>query len=568
MKKVLAGVFVVVLNSTFADAADMPVAYPAPVVVWSWSGLYLGGHVGAASSNATLVDPAGPAIYGNTIRSPGALGGVQVGYNWQLPNTGFVLGAEADASALGAFGTNTCLASSGFFFSSNCRVRPDAFGTFTGRVGFAAGPQGRTLVYVKGGLAWLDNRIDITANDISPTQITSFEGVQWGWTVGAGVERALTPAFSLRLEYDYAKFGDVGMATPASLFQLVPPFTASLIQTNGGTANIGQNLQTVKVGLNYKIGENIYARWEPSASDYRLRGTTDPGYIPNAEIEIGGRVWYSSGRFQKDLGATIDQTQANVLVSRLTYNTTAATGEVFGRVDSAWNVFVKGFLGGGAITSGNMHDEDWGIPLSINQIVPYSNTLSTVNGDIGYGTFDAGYSLFRGPSANVGGFVGFNYYRESKKAYGCAQLANVFSDCVPAVPNSILGITEDDKWYSFRIGVNGVVTLFDRLKLTADAAYLPFVAFRGTDNHLLRTDVSNTVSPETGGGQGVQLEAIMSYAFANNFSVGAGGRYWAMWAPAATTDAFSLGCPCQTLPVKTERYGAFLQASYKLDALN
>jgi opacity protein-like surface antigen len=546
----------------------MPIAPPPPVVLWSWSGLYLGGHVGAASANATLTDPAGPAIYGNTIRSPGALGGVQVGYNWQVPNTGFVLGAEADASALGAFGTNTCLASSGFFFSSNCRVRPDAFGTFTGRVGFAAGPQGRTLIYAKGGLAWLDNRIDVTANDISPTQITSFEGVQWGWTVGAGIERALTPAFSLRLEYDYAKFGDVGMATPASLFQLVPPFTASLIQTNGGTAGIGQNLQTVKVGLNYKIDENIYARWEPSAADYRLRGTTDPGYIPDAEIEVGGRVWYSSGRFQKDLGATIDQTQANVLASRLTYNTTAATGEVFGRVDSAWNVFVKGFVGGGAITSGNMHDEDWGLPLSVSQIVPYSNTLSTAKGDIGYGTFDAGYSLFRGPSANVGGFVGFNYYRESKRAYGCVQLANAFSDCVPAVPNAILGITEDDKWYSFRVGVNGVVTVFDHLKLTADAAYLPFVAFRGTDNHLLRTDVSNTVSPESGGGQGVQLEAIMSYAFANNFSVGAGGRYWAMWAPAATTDAFSLGCPCQTQPVKTERYGAFLQASYKLNAPN
>jgi len=39
-----------------------------------------------------------------------------------------------------------------------------------------------------------------------------------GWTAGAGVERALAPAWSLRLEYDYAKFGDVGMATPASFF--------------------------------------------------------------------------------------------------------------------------------------------------------------------------------------------------------------------------------------------------------------------------------------------------------------------------------------------------------------
>jgi hypothetical protein len=49
-------------------------------------------------------------------------------------------------------------------------------------------------------------------------------------------------------------------------------------------------------------------------------------------------------------------------------------------------------------------------------------------------------------------------------------------------------------------------------------------------------------------------------------SEGAGGRYWAMWAP-GNSDTFSLGCPCQTLPVRTERFGGFLQASYKLDGL-
>src|SRR6516164_7757727 len=328
--------------------------------------------------------------------------------------------------------------------------------------------------------------------------------------------------------------------------------------------SISQNLQTVKLGLNYKIGEDLHAHWEPSASDYHLRGTTDAGYVPDADVEIGARVWYSSGRFQKDLGATVDPTQSSNLISRLTYNTTAATGEVFGRVDSPSNIFLKGFLGGGAITSGNLHDEDWAAPIVPGQIVPYSNTVSTVNGDLAYGTIDAGYSVFRGPSTNVGGFIGFNYYRENKRAYGCNQIANPFSDCVPALPNSILGITEDDRWYSFRIGVNGVVKLFDRLKLAADVAWLPFASFSGTDNHLLRTDVVNTVSTESGSGQGVQLETILSYAFDNGFSIGAGGRYWAMWAPAAYTHDFGAPCPCLTLPVKTERYGAFLQASYKL----
>jgi hypothetical protein len=350
------------------------------------------------------------------------------------------------------------------------------------------------------------------------------------------------------------------MATPTSFLQVAPPSPFGYVPTAGGTTSVNQSLQTVKLGLNYKFGQDIDAQWQPSESDYHLRGTTNAPFVPEAEVEVGGRVWYSSGRFQKDLSTTQSQTMPGLLVSRLTYDTTAATGELFGRIDTASNIFVKGFVGGGKILSGTMHDEDW---AAFNAQVPYSNTQSSVGGNLAYGTFDVGYSLFRGPSSNVGGFIGFNYYEENKSAYGCSQIANPYSDCVPALPNSTLGITEDDKWYSLRIGVNGVVTLFDRLKLTADAAYLPSVTFRGTDNHLLRTDVPNTISPENGVGQGVQVEAILSYAFTDAFSVGAGGRYWAMWAPSANTNAFGTPCPCQGLPVSTERYGGFVQASYK-----
>src|SRR5262249_1046394 len=157
--------------------------------------------------------------------------------------------------------------------------------------------------------------------------------------------------------------------------------------------------------------------WAPSPGDYHLRGATDVAVAPAAQFEFGGRVWYSSGRFQKDLGGLVtDYNLPNLLVSRLTYNSTGTPGEFFGRVASPVNVFLKGFLGGGKLTSGNMNDEDWVI---FNTTVPYSNTSSNVKGDLAYATFDAGYSVFKGPNANVGGFVGFNYYRENKQAYGC-----------------------------------------------------------------------------------------------------------------------------------------------------
>jgi opacity protein-like surface antigen len=562
MKRLVATLLALLSGVDLAMAADMPVAYIPPPILWSWTGAYIGAQVGAGSGNSQFADPAGAAIYGGSVRTQSVLGGGQAGYNWQVPNTAVVLGLEADAAATGGYGSGTCFASSAYFISANCRALPHATGSFTGRLGVATGPLGRTLLYVKGGVAWLDEAVDITSNHIL-TQVTSFDGARWGWTAGAGIERALTPAWSLRLEYDYAKFGDLGMATPASYSQVFAPFPFFFYApTPGGTTSVSQNLQTVKVGLNYKFGEDMYAQWEPSSSDYRLRGTTDAPYVPDAEIEIGGRVWYSSGRFQKDLGSTTDM--ANKLISRLTYDSTAATGEIFARIDTTSNLFLKGFIGGGKILSGSQNDEDWRI---FNNTVPYSNTLASVDGDLTYGTVDFGYSLFHGSSAKVGGFVGFNYFRENKSAYGCNQIANPFSDCVPAIPNSTLGITEDDKWYSVRLGVNGVVTVADHLKLTTDVAYLPYVAFRGVDDHVLRTDVSNTISPETGAGQGVQLETILSYAFSNAFSVGAGGRYWAMWAPGASVDSFSQGCPCQALPVRTERYGAFLQASYKIDGL-
>jgi opacity protein-like surface antigen len=561
----LPAAIILLLSAETAFAADMPRLRPLPPLpsaLWSWTGLYFGAHVGGGFGGNGFSDPYGAPIYGDNVRTPNGLAGLQLGYNWQ-PNAKWLIGVEADASAIGANGTNTCFAFSGDFISSNCRVRQDFMGTVTGRAGFVTGIGGRTLLYAKGGAAFLGERLDIAANNplISSTGLKT---ERLGWTVGAGVEQALAPAWSVKVEYDYAGFGSAAMATPTS-FRYVDPLLG-YVATPQGTTSVSQNVQTLKVGLNMKFGGDAYARWD-GLDDYHLRGTQRAEEnIGRGEIEIGGRVWYSSGRFQKDLGSTTEQRSQNVLVSRLTYQSTAGSGEVFGRVDGISDVFVKGFAGGGTLLGGRMNDEDWIADYGI----PYSNTVSDpLKGSIGYATFDLGYALLRGDGFKVGGFVGYNYYRENKSAYGCTQLAGAASGiCVPSIGNSTLGITEDDKWHSVRVGLNGVVTLLPGLQLTADAAYLPYVSFSGVDNHLLRTDVANTLSPESGTGQGVQLETILSYSFNRAFSLGAGGRYWAMWATSNTkSDTFSLGCPCQTLPARTERYGGFLQASYKFDSL-
>jgi opacity protein-like surface antigen len=579
MKRILAGsAFAAALVSSLgAQAADLPVKASPPIPVYNWTGGYVGVHVGAGIGRARFSDPFGPSIFGDNVRTPAFLGGGQIGYNWQAPGSQWVFGVEGDVSGLDSVGTNTCLAFSGFFFSANCRIRPEATATLTGRVGFTAGPEGRTLFYAKGGLAWVRDSVDITTNGIviigPPVQLlqTSTNLSKWGGTVGVGVEQALTPAWSLKLEYDYLGFGGSNVATPPSLVQVVPPgFTdATTALTPGGFTRASQNIQEVKIGVNYRFGVDPRAGWPLAAPAYPVKALPPPMVSAVGwEVEAGVRNWYSWGRFQKDLGGFTTAANANFLVSRLTYDTTANSGEVFGRVETPWNFFLKGFVGAGDLVKGHMNDEDWFIPLNgppVTAVVPYSNTLSDpVRGGIKYGTIDGGYDFYRDAMSKLGVFIGYNYYKENKAAFGCVQIANPFSDCVPPFPSSVLGITENDKWQSLRLGVNGEIMVAPGLKLSGDVAYLPFVKFNGLDIHWLRTDVPNQFSPETGNGRGVQLEGILSYYISPAFNVGVGGRYWAMWTnDNAFTNIFSTPCPCQTLPSKTQRAGVFLQASYK-----
>ncbi len=550
-----------------SDAADMAPVYKAPPV-WNWSGSYVGVHVGAAWGETRFSGPLGSGIFGADVSTPAFLGGGQIGYNWQVPNSSWVFGVEAEISALDSVGTNTCLASSGFFVSANCRVRPDATVAVTGRIGYAAGLEGRTLLYVKGGLAGVHDFIDITTNANLPALVTANTLWKWGGTVGAGVEQALAPAWSVRVEYDYLGFGSSSVPTPVSFVQTAPPNPASYVTTPGSSASVSQHIHAVKLGLNYRLGGDFWAGWPAAAPVYPAKAaiTKAPAvWSAGWEIEAGARYWYSWGRFQKDLGADVTPANANVLVSRLTYDSNARSGEVFGRIDTPANLFVKGFIGGGNLAGGHLNDEDWVI---FNAAVPYSNTISEpVQGRIAYGTIDVGYDVFRQPGQKVGVFVGYNYYKENKDAYGCTQIANPNSDCAPSIPNTVLGITENDTWQSLRVGVNAEVMVMPGLKLTGDVAYLPYVSFSGLDIHWLR-NVGDNQSPETGKGRGVQLEAILSYFITPAFSVGVGGRYWAMWTDdSAYTNAFGTACPCQTLPSKTQRAGMFFQGAYKFDSL-
>src|SRR5690349_11318722 len=88
-----------------AIAADMPLKAPYLRPAFDWSGFYIGGHAGYShgSSTAVLADPL--AVSTNSVVS-GVIGGVQGGYNVQMPS-GLLLGVEADLTFPNYFTSNS-----------------------------------------------------------------------------------------------------------------------------------------------------------------------------------------------------------------------------------------------------------------------------------------------------------------------------------------------------------------------------------------------------------------------------------------------------------------------------
>jgi outer membrane immunogenic protein len=212
------------LSSTFlmlagvsAHAADMPYVEPMAASVAEargWTGFYVGGNVGYVDAD---VDFNGPVA--SDLDDDGFIGGVQAGYNWQFNN--IVLGLEADIQFADIDQSDEIVP--GFV---TYRSELNYLGTFRGRLGYAFG---RVLPYVTGGLAYGENDFTVTLLDLSATS----SEIHVGWTVGAGVEMALSDHLSAKIEYLYADLGDVD-------------YEDTIL-------NLGLEVQTARVGLNYRF---------------------------------------------------------------------------------------------------------------------------------------------------------------------------------------------------------------------------------------------------------------------------------------------------------------------------
>jgi outer membrane immunogenic protein len=237
-------VFRVGLNYLFNDSGRGAVpggfagAYAMmPPAVYSWTGFYVGGNLGAGVANGPATLGFDNVVHNQTNFAARSLnGGLQAGANWQMRN--LVLGIEGDfqlndQSQKDCF--DFCLPDQSIDFAT----RLPWFATLRGRIGYGAGP---LLVYGTAGTALGRVETSYRAYDFGFTFASgNFGEVKSGWTAGGGIETALSERWTAKAEYLYLDLGRVTHAMPDVV---------------GGNGQFSTTIRDhlFRVGLNYKIG--------------------------------------------------------------------------------------------------------------------------------------------------------------------------------------------------------------------------------------------------------------------------------------------------------------------------
>jgi outer membrane immunogenic protein len=262
MKKILLGAvalaaFGVTAPASAADLAARPYTKaPPPMIaaIYDWSGFYIGLNGGGGWSHKCwdLNTAAGGTFLAaeGCHDASGAVAGGQIGYRWQASS--WVFGLEAQGDWANLKGSNRSL-----FVPFLPVIAPlpalgnrstiDAFGLFTGQVGYA---WNNALLYVKGGAAVTSDKYEGFVVNTGVVVDRSSE-TRWGAVVGAGVEFGFAPNWSVGFEYDHMFMGDRTMT-----------FTSTAVA--GGFSRedrIRQDVDIATVRLNYRWGGPVIAKY-------------------------------------------------------------------------------------------------------------------------------------------------------------------------------------------------------------------------------------------------------------------------------------------------------------------
>jgi OmpA-OmpF porin, OOP family len=255
---------------------------PPPVMVsaFNWTGLYAGIEVGGdwaqfpgrvsvgtttgvAATAAGRGSAAGSVPLSNNFSGSFA-GGGQIGYNWQFPSN-WVLGGEIDfkgddsqrTTTLGVAPLTPLPVLGPFAGNDRFRASTHWNGSARARLGYA---WGAAFPYITGGVAFADEKVQssfvpvATAAGTAPGSAASDSSTLIGWTVGAGLEYALSPSWSLGGEYRYADYGNetfnLGrVATVPTGTAAAPTFATAPV-----SARVGLREHSLLFKLNYHFG--------------------------------------------------------------------------------------------------------------------------------------------------------------------------------------------------------------------------------------------------------------------------------------------------------------------------
>jgi outer membrane immunogenic protein len=191
-----------------AMAADLPsrrfAPAPAPgpmysaVPVFTWTGFYAGVNAGwgwGTNNNGSVFGLEG-SVFNRKDRDSGFVGGGQVGYNMQFGS--FVAGVEADLQLADLEGRRGFVNQNGVWYNTGASGL-DYFGTVRARLGFAID---RALVYGTGGFAYGggDNKNSGCFNGTVVVDCGNGDDSSTGWTLGGGVEYAVTNNVTVKVE--------------------------------------------------------------------------------------------------------------------------------------------------------------------------------------------------------------------------------------------------------------------------------------------------------------------------------------------------------------------------------
>ncbi|HEY5166843.1 MAG TPA: outer membrane protein [Pseudolabrys sp.] len=225
MKKILlASVGLIALGVASASAADiqrrqaMPARAPVYVApAYNWTGFYVGINGGGGWGHSDWSNPSGTA----DAKLSGSLVGGTLGYNYQVGQA--VFGLEGDIDWSNIRGT----ASNGLCAGTNCETRNSWLSTVRGRLGYAAD---RFMPYVTGGAAFGDIKATPVGSGSQTTTKT-------GWTVGGGLEAALSGPWTAKVEYLYVDLGKGSCG----------------VAVCGTATDVNFRANIVRAGLNYRF---------------------------------------------------------------------------------------------------------------------------------------------------------------------------------------------------------------------------------------------------------------------------------------------------------------------------